>query len=77
MRQTLKYKGCYVHLSYDPNNGYKEFATVQIFNGHDFFTKHCKNFRSAQIFITKFLKNIDGGIWTWNQWIPKKDYKHE
>lgn len=55
MRSTLKYKGAYVHLTYE--NG-KETALVQIFDGKgSFFTKECKSFRSAQIFITKWNKN--------------------
>jgi hypothetical protein len=53
MFHTLKYKGHYIHLSAVGNF---ETATVQIFNGHDFFTKECKSFRSAQIFIAKWIK---------------------
>ena len=56
MRHTLKYKGHWIHLKTENNI---ETATVQIFNGSDFFTKECKSFRSAQLFITKWIK---GGI---------------
>ena len=51
---TLKYKGAYIHIK---TEGDKETATVQIFNDTNFFTKECKSFRAAQIFITKYFKN--------------------
>lgn len=53
MRHTLKYKNAYIHLVTENN---KELATVQIFSGSDFYTKECKSFRAAQIFITKWFK---------------------
>ena len=54
MRHTLKYKGHYVHLV---TENHVETATVQIFNGSDFFTKECKSFRAAQLFITKWVNS--------------------
>ena len=55
MFHTLKYKNAYIHLKTENN---VETATVQIFNGHDFFTKECKSFRAAQLFITKWVKSL-------------------
>lgn len=51
---TVKYKGAFVHLKYE---GDKETATVQIFDGKsDYYTKECKSFRAAKLFITKWNK---------------------
>jgi hypothetical protein len=52
---TLKYKGAFIHMKSVDN---VERATVQIFNGSDFFTKECKSFRAAQIFITKWMRGV-------------------
>lgn len=54
MSHTLKYKGHYVHLI---TENHVEIAIVQIFNGSDFFTKECKSFRAAQLFITKWINS--------------------
>lgn len=58
MRQTLKYKGAFIHLAYKKGI---ETATVQILDEKTFnyFTKEFKSFRSAQIFITKWMKAVE------------------
>jgi len=57
--QTYKYKNNWIHVSHDLDTK-KEIICVQIYDSKtsDYYTKYVKSFRSAQIFITKFLKRI-------------------